>query len=62
MGHGGGQVVSVLAFYYDVPSSNPAKVQKIWPIFQEIVETKFIICSVFFPLVAIEPGIPGSDV
>ena len=32
MGHGGGQVVSVLAFYYDVPSSNPAKVQKIWPI------------------------------
>ena len=24
MGRDGGQVVSVLAFYYDIPSSNPA--------------------------------------
>ena len=31
MGRGGGQVVSVLAFFYDDPSSNPADAyRKIW--------------------------------
>ena len=29
MGRGGGEVVSVLAFYSDDPSSNPVKILKI---------------------------------
>ena len=30
MGRGGGQVVSVLAYYSDNPSSNPAEVYIFW--------------------------------